>query len=317
MMEFLCGLPVIAGLMGGCAAPPLATGYVEGEYVLLAPVETGRIDRLLKKRGDRIAKNELLVRMESSDSEIALRQAEAALEQARAQLDNLKEGKRPEEIAAIDATVQSAEAQAAEAKRVFDRETQLAARGINAKADLDQATTALQQAEAMVNQTKANLAVARLPARQKEIDAASAQVKQAQEALAVARWRLDQKDLKVAVDGVVEDVVRRQGEIAGPSQPVLSILPDGAVKVRLYVAESHVSSLSLGTAIRLRCDGCPDNLSATITYISSGPEFTPPVIYSLENRQKLVYLIEAKPETESKALKPGLIVDAVIGDAPR
>lgn len=317
MMEFLCGLPVIAGLMGGCTAPPLATGYVEGEYVLLAPVETGRIDRLLKKRGDRIAKNELLVRMESSDSEIALRQAEAALEQARAQLDNLKEGKRPEEIAAIDATVQSAEAQAAEAKRVFDRETQLAARGINAKADLDQATTALQQAEAMVNQTKANLAVARLPARQKEIDAASAQVKQAQETLAVARWRLDQKDLKVAVDGVVEDVVRRQGEIAGPSQPVLSILPDGAVKVRLYVAESHVSSLSLGTAIRLRCDGCPDNLSATITYISSGPEFTPPVIYSLENRQKLVYLIEAKPETESKALKPGLIVDAVIGDAPR
>lgn len=316
MMEFLCGLPVIAGLMGGCVVPPLATGYVEGEYVLLAPVETGRIDRLLKKRGDRIAKNELLVRMESSDAEIALRQAEAALEQAKAQLDNLKEGKRPEEIAAIDATVQSAEAQAAEAKRVFDRETQLAKRGINAKADLDQATTALQQAEAMVNQTKANLAVARLPARQKEIDAASAQVKQAQEALAVARWRLDQKDLKVAVDGVVEDVVRRQGEIAGPSQPVLSILPDGAVKVRLYVGESHMAGLSLGSAIRLRCDGCPDNLKATITYISSGPEFTPPVIYSLENRQKLVYLIEAKPETESKALKPGLIVDAVIGNRP-
>jgi HlyD family secretion protein len=315
-MDFVCTIPLLAGLLGGCAPAPLATGYVEGEYVLLAPVETGRIDALLKKRGDRIAKNEVLVRMEASDAEIALRQAEAALEQARAQLENLKEGKRPEEIAAIDATVQSAAAQAAEAKRVFDREAELARRGVNAKADLDRASTAFQQAEALVNQMRANLAVARLPARPKEIDAASAQVKQAEEQLADARWRLEQKALKVAVDGVVEDVVRRQGEIAGPSQPVLSILPDGAVKVRLYVGESHISQLSLGTSVNIRCDGCPKDLSATISYISSGPEFTPPVIYSLENRQKLVYLIEARPDGESEALKPGLVVDAVLGKRP-
>lgn len=313
-MDFLCSLPVIAGLMGSCLPPPLATGYVEGEYVLLAPVETGRIDLLLKKRGDRIAQNEVLVRMESSDAEIALRQAEAALEQAEAQLENLKLGKRPEELAAIEATVESAIAEEALAKRSFDRQSQLAERGINAKADLDTATTALQQAEARVNQTRADLAVARLPARPKEIDAASAHVKQAQQQLADARWRLDEKMLTVPVDGVVEDVVRRQGEIAGPSQPVLSILPDGAVKVRLYVGEEHVSQLSLGTSINIRCDGCPDNLKAVITYIASGPEFTPPVIYSLENRQKLVYLIEARPAAESKALKPGLIVDATRGD---
>ena len=316
MMDFLCGLPLIAGLLGGCVPPPLATGYVEGEYVLLAPVETGRIDDLLKKRGDRIAKNEVLVRMEASDAEIALRRSEAALEQARAQLENLKEGKRPEELAAIEATVQSAMAAASEARRVFERETRLAKRGINAKADLDQATSALQQAEALVNQTRANLAVARLPARPMEIDAANAQVKQAEEQLADARWRLGQKQLRMAADGVVEDVVRRQGEIAGPSQPVLSILPDGAVKVRLYVGESHISQLSLGSALTLRCDGCPPGLTATVTYIASGPEFTPPVIYSLENRQKLVYLIEARPDSDSVALKPGLVVDAVMGDKP-
>jgi HlyD family secretion protein len=316
MTDLICSLPVLAALMGGCAPPPLATGYVEGEYVLLAPVETGRIDRLLKRRGDRVAKGEILVRMEASDAEIALRQAEAALEQARAQLDNLLEGKRVEEIAAIEATVQSALAQAAEAKRVFDRETQLAARGINAKADLDQASTALQQAEALVSQTRANLAVARLPARPKEIDAARAAVKQAQESLAVARWRLDQKDLSVPVNGVVEDVVRRQGEIAGPAQPVLSILPDGGVKIRLYLGESHIAQVSLGTEIGIRCDGCAQGLTATVTYIASGPEFTPPVIYSLENRQKLVYLIEARPDGDASVLKPGLIVDAVPGAKP-
>ena len=180
-MGFLCSLPVIAGLFSSCAPPPpLATGYVEGEYVLIAPVETGRIVSLAKKRGDRVAKGEVLVRMEDADADIAVHQAEAALEQAKAQLANLKEGKRPEEMAVIEATVQSARAQAAEAKRVFDREDALARRGINAKADLDQAATALQQAEALVNQTSANLAVARLPARPMEIDAADAQVKQAE-----------------------------------------------------------------------------------------------------------------------------------------
>jgi HlyD family secretion protein len=94
---------------------------------------------------------------------------------------------------------------------------------------------------------------------------------------------------------------------------VLSILPDGAVKVRLYAAEPYVSSLSIGTALEIRCDGCEPGLKATITYISNSPEFTPPVIYSLENRQKLVYLIEARPQNEQSILKPGLIVDAVLG----
>lgn len=313
-MDLICGLPLIAGLFASCApAPPLATGYVEGEYVLLAPVEVGRIEALSKKRGDRVAKGEVLVRMEGADADIAVHEAQATLEHAQAQLANLKEGKRREEIDVIEASLQSARAQAAEAKRVFDRETALARRGINAKADLDQASTGLLQADAKVNEMTANLSVAKLAARPMEIDAADALVKQAEAQLANARWRLEHRSLTVPEDGVVEDVVRRVGEVAGPSQPVLSILPDGAVKVRLYAAEQYVSSLKLGTSLEIRCDGCKPGLKAQVTYISNSPEFTPPVIYSLENRQKLVYLIEARPESEQSVLKPGLIVDAVLG----
>ncbi|WP_308737851.1 HlyD family efflux transporter periplasmic adaptor subunit [Rhizobium sp. TH2] len=314
MMDLICGLPLIAGLFASCApAPPLATGYVEGEYVLLAPVEVGRIEALSKKRGDRVTKGETLVQMEGADADIAVHEAQAALEHAQAQLANLKEGKRREEIDVIEASLQSARAQAAEAKRVFDRETALAKRGINAKADLDQASTGLLQADAKVSEMTANLSVAKLAARPMEIDAADALVKQAEAKLADAKWRLEHRRLTVPENGVVEDVVRRVGEVAGPSQPVLSILPDGAVKVRLYAAEQYVSSLKLGTSLEIRCDGCAPGLKAQITYISNSPEFTPPVIYSLENRQKLVYLIEARPESEQSVLKPGLIVDAVLG----
>jgi HlyD family secretion protein len=317
-MDLFCSLPVIASLLSGCAAPaPLATGYVEGEYVLVAPVETGRIVTLLKERGDRVGSNELLVQMEDADAVIAVHQADAALEQARAQVANLKLGRRPEELAVIEASLQSAKAQSAEAKRVYDREAALAARGINAKADLDQASTSLQQAEAMVNQASANLAVARLPARPMEIDAADAQVKQAEAQLAEARWQLDHRRLTLGAQGVVDDVIRREGEVAGPSQPVISVLPDGAVKIRLYASERSISSLKLGTDLTLRCDGCSKDVRARISYISDSPEFTPPVIYSLENRQKLVYLIEARPVGDQPLLKPGQIVDAVLAEPTR
>jgi HlyD family secretion protein len=315
-MDFLCSLPIVAGLFSSCAPPPpLATGYVEGEYVLIAPVETGRILTISKKRGDRVVRNELLVQMEDADANIAVRQAEAALEQAKAQLANLKEGKRPEEMAVIEATVQSAKAQQAEAQRVFNREAALSKRGINAQADYDQAATALQQAEAMVSQTSANLEVARLPARPMEIDAADAQVEQAEAQLADAEWRLDHRRLVLPANGVVDDIIRREGEVAGPSQPVISVLPDGAIKIRLYAAEQYMASLRLGTEIRVRCDGCGKDVKARISYVSDSPEFTPPVIYSLENRQKLVYLIEARPEGNQPLLKPGQIVDAVLAGA--
>jgi HlyD family secretion protein len=312
-MAFFCSLPVIAGLFGACAAaPPLATGYVEGEYVLIAPVETGRIDWLAKRRGERVAKGEVLVRMETADADIAVHEAEAALDEAKAQLANLKEGRRPEEIAVIQASLLSAKAQATEAQRVFNREDKLAKRGINAKADLDQASTALEQADALVSQASANLAVARLPARPQEIEAANALVNQASAKLANARWRLEHRQLKVPSAGVIDDIVRREGEVAGPSQPVISFLPDGAIKLRLYAGEAYMSKLKLGSALAVRCDGCAEGLVAKISYISNSPEFTPPVIYSLENRQKLVYLIEARPEGETPDLKPGQIVDVVL-----
>ena len=63
----------------------------------------------------------------------------------------------------------------------------------------------------------------------------------------------------------------------------------------------------------MRCDGCPPGLTATVSYVSDEPEFTPPVIYSVENRQKLVYRVEAKPVRRTAAsLRPGQIVDVAL-----
>lgn len=311
---FLCAVPVLSALIASCGAPPpLATGYVEGDYVLIAPVATATIDSLAVRRGDRVAAGQPLARLERRDAEIALAEARAAVARAEGQLANLREGRRPEEIRVIEAALASARARADEADRTRTRLENLARSGSASTAQRDDAETAAEVAAASVAEAEANLAVARLPARPQEIAAAEATLAGARAGLAQAQWALDRRSLAAPAAGVIDDLIRHPGELAGPTAPVLSLLPDGAVKLRLYVPESDLSGIHPGTRLALRCDGCPPGLTARVSYVSDAPEFTPPVIYSADSRQKLVYLVEARPDGAA-GLKPGQIVDAVLAD---
>ncbi|PID61524.1 MAG: HlyD family secretion protein [Gammaproteobacteria bacterium] len=313
-MSILCSLPLIASLFGNCSPRPFATGYVEGEYVIVAPVEIAQVRKLSVSRGDKVPAGTVLVEMERRDAEIALAQADARLAQARSQHADLLEGARPAEIQVIEANLTSALLQAEEANRTLERIRQLATRGATTDAQLDDATTAARVAEARVAQIRAELDVARLPARPQAIDRSKAAVAAAQAARERADWRLEQRSLSLSTPVTVVDIIRTDGEIAGPSAPVLSVLPEAAVKLLLYVPERQFSSISVGDALQVGCDGCDDGLVARISYISDTPEFTPPVIYSLENRQKLVYLVEARPEA-SHTLRPGQIVSVTLPEA--
>lgn len=315
MMELICALPILAGLFGSCApSPGLAVGYVEGEYVLITPIESAQIETVDVQRGDRVETGQVLARMERRDAEIAVAQARAALAQAESQVADLLVGKRPEEIEAIRAALNSARAQAVEAGRVLDRQKDLLDQGITSQANYDTAETSLELANAKVAELEANLTVAQLPARSDTIAAARAAVEQARAAQENARWRLGKRTVQSPVDGTVFDIIRNPGEIAGPQAPIVSVLPDGATKLRLYVPEPVLAEIAVGTELSVHCDGCDPGMHATIYYIADEPEFTPPVIYSLDNRQKLVYLVEALPEETARALKPGQIVDAYLAE---
>lgn len=156
MSGLLCSVPLVATLFGACAAPaPFATGYVEGEYLLIAPVATAQIEALPVKRGDRIAAGELLVEMEKRDAAIALAQAEATLAQAESKLADLKLPKRDEEIRVIEAELASARAQAVEAAREAERQKNLYLRNTAPKSQADEAETALDVARAKEEAAKA------------------------------------------------------------------------------------------------------------------------------------------------------------------
>ncbi len=314
-MSLLCSIPLAAQLFSACApAAPLAVGYVEGEFVFLAPIEVASVNTVSVRRGDRVAAGQPVATLEDADAEIAVTQAQAALAQARAQLADLQISKRPEEIAVLEAAVRSAKAQADDASRTLARTQDLLKRGVATQAQYDDAATQAEVAQAAIGQSEANLAVGRLPARPDEIEAVQNQVKQSQSALDQAKWRLSKRVLTAPSPGRINDVIRNPGDTAGPTAPVLSMLPDGALKLTLYIPEAAFSSVKVGSELAVRCDGCPDGLKARVSYVSPDPEFTPPVIYSLQNRQKLVYLVEAHPEGNASALQPGQIVDVDLAD---
>lgn len=308
-MSVLCVLPFASYLFAACSTQPLAVGYVEGEFVQLAPLEVARVQSVTVRRGDRVEPGKPIAQTEDADARIAVAQAEAALAQARAQLADLQVGKRPDEIAVLEAAVRTARAQADDARRTLLRTRDLTKRGVMTQAQLDDAATKVEVAEAAINQATSNLAVGRLPARPETIKAAENAVKSAEAQLDSARWHLAKRTIEAPAAGRVTDVIRNPGDIAGPSAPVLTMLPDGAVKLKVYIPEDKFAAVRTGDVLSVRCDGCAPGLQARVSYVSPDPEFTPPVIYSLETRQKLVYLVEAHAVDPASPLQPGQIVD--------
>ena len=148
-----------------------------------------------------------------------------------------------------------------------------------------------------------------LDAARSEREAAAAGVETARSDLTRAEWQFDQRRVTARVAGRIEDVVRHKGDYVAAGGAVILMLPPENVKLRFFVPETMLASLQRGGKVSVECDGCPDEMTATIGFVSSDAEFTPPFIFSVGNREKLVFLVEARPDGEAgKALRPGLPV---------
>jgi HlyD family secretion protein len=142
---------------------------------------------------------------------------------------------------------------------------------------------------------------------QKDFDAASAEMRSAEARVNTSQTRLARRKLASPVAGTVQQIYFRPGEMVPAGRPVLALLPPGNLKVRFFVPESVLPRIAYGDTITLRCDGCADQ-TAKVSFIAKSAEYTPPVIYSLEERNKLVFLIEALPDQPDK-LRVGQPVD--------
>ncbi|MBI5256239.1 MAG: HlyD family efflux transporter periplasmic adaptor subunit [Burkholderiales bacterium] len=298
--------------LAGCQGPPPPawSGYVEGEYVQVAAPLAGTLATLSVAAGAPVAQGAALFTLEADAEQRAQAEAQARLDAARAQARNTDSGRRDDELAVTRAQLAQARAQAALARSELARQQQLFEQGFIARARLDDASTAAAQGSARVAELEAALRAARLPARPDERQAAQATATAAGEALRQQQWRVAQKAQRAPVAAQVADTYFRVGEWVPAGQPVVSLLPAGAVKARFYVAETEVARLAAGQRVQIHCDGCGTPIAAQITRIATQAEYTPPVIYSNAQRAKLVFMVEARPAAADAArLRPGQPVD--------
>jgi HlyD family secretion protein len=311
-----CFAPVfailIAGLFAGCSSRRSGSfqGYVEGEYVYVAAALPGVLTQLAVTRGAEVKAGQLLFELEHEAESAAVREAEKRLVQAKSRRENLTKGRRPSEIAALEGQLERARANLRLSEIDLSRALKLREDNVISPDELDRGKARRDADQAQLASLTAELETARLGAREDEIKAAEAEVDALSAALAKAKWALGQKTQAAPMDARVHDTLYRAGEWVGAGNPVVSLLPPVNLKARFFVPQPELASIKPGQTVHVTFDGAANPFRATVNYISTQAEFTPPVIYSRENRAKLVYMVEAAfAPSDAANLRPGQPVD--------
>jgi HlyD family secretion protein len=312
----------MAGCRRGAQSPPRASGYVEATEVRVAPEVGGRVVELKVDEGDRVAVGALIARLSTTDTELAIRRAQADRDQAQAQLRLLQAGATPEEIRqsraraeAAQGDVRAARAELAAADADLQRFEALLKVNAGSRKQRDDAATRRDVAAARLESTRetakaAAEALARLlaGARPEEIAAARARVAGVDAQIAALEKSLSDAVLNAPVAGVVTSKLVDAGEVIAPRTPVVVVTDLDHAWANVYVDEPIVPTLRLGQKMTLVTDA-GQRLEGAITFISPKAEFTPRNVQTADERSRLVYRIKVTTDNRDGVLKPGMPVE--------
>jgi HlyD family secretion protein len=301
--------------LGACQrAPSTYQGYAEGDYLYLASPDGGYLESLDAPRGRRVAAGDLVYRVGADPDAAHLSAAEASAGAAAERWANLKAPHRDSEVATLEANVRAAEAARTLAATQLERTKALYERRLIAASALDEAESAEASARANVDAARAALATYRSAVgRTAEVAAAKADAKAADASATALRWQVAHKSGVAPADGEIADTYFRPGEWVPAGTPVASLLPDGRRRIRFFVPTAVAARLSPGQRVSATCTGCAGPIGGTIDYIAPEAEYTPPVIYSRSERERLVFRIEAAPDPAvATQLRPGIPLDVAL-----
>lgn len=308
-------IALVLGLCLGCAKPDpnRVQGYVEGEFVYVASPYAGAVETLAIERGARVKPGDALFTLDPEPQKATRDEAARRVAQARASLEDTTKGRRPTEIASLEAQLRQMRAALMRSESDLARAQKVFSMGSGSEEDIVRARATRDQDINKVSQFEADLKTARLGAREDQIAAAEANLHALEAALAKAEWDLSQKAQTAPQAALVFDTLYRPGEWVAAGKPVVVLLPPPNVKVRAFVPEPRVGAIHPGDRVRVQVDGVPDPITGTVRFISPRAEFTPPVIYSRESRGKLVFMIEIFFDpTVAANLHPGQPVDVYL-----
>jgi HlyD family secretion protein len=308
---------------GANDAPPRVTGYVEATDVRVSAQVGGRLVDLRVGEGDRVKAGDVLARLDTADTEIALSRAQAERDQASAQLQLLEAGSRPEDIrqasaqlASAQADVKAAQAQLDAASADVTRFENLLRANAGSVKQRDDAVTKRDVAAAQLRAAEqraqaASDAVARLRSgsRPQEIAAGRARVAATDAQIAALQKNLADAVVKAPVGGIVTSKLADVGELLPPRGPIVVITDLDHAWANVYVDEQMVPALKIGQPATIVTDA-GQRLQGTVTFSSPKAEFTPRNVQTAEERSKLVYRVKVTADNSSGILKPGMPVEA-------
>jgi HlyD family secretion protein len=283
------------------------SGYVESQTVGINAPQSGWLVAVNVDRGDAVTEGEALFRLDATQAEHALSGAESRAAAARASAADLAKGARAADIAPLLAQRIQAQSQLDLARANEARYAQLEPKGYVSAAQMDSLRATTKSARAQLVNIDKLIAEKRLAAREDQQRAAQAQAEAASADVAGAQYTVDDRDVKARLTGAVDERLREPGEFVAAGAAVLTVRPKGREFVRFYVPQADLGKFRVGGVVHVGCDGCQAQ-AAKVRFISPEAEFTPPVIYSVKERQKLMFLIEATPE-RPEALHAGQPVD--------
>lgn len=250
-------------------------GYGEADYVYLSSQDAGIIGQLLVREGDRVEAGAQIFRLDTQRLGYGAQSAEA-------------------QRAAAAAAVRTAQADATLAQRNYERGEQLARQGFYPRARLDADLAARDAANARLAQAR------------REASAVGAEA-------GLAETRVNDLAGTAPVAGTIEQIYHRPGEVVAAGAPIVALLPPQNMKVRFFAPEDMLAQLPVGARVLVSCDGCDAPVAARVSFVAREPQFTPPVIYSLDQREKLVFLVEARLEAPGP-IRPGMPVDVRLAE---
>lgn len=293
-------------------------GNVDIREVQLAFRQPGRMARMAFDEGDAVTAGTRMAALDAQPYQEALAVAEATVQVAQAELNKLRRGLRPQEIAQTREALNQALAVANDAERNFRRQSELLASGASSQRTVDAARVARDQAVAGAKAAKAALSQATEGFRHEDIAAGEARLAAADAAREQATTALADTELLAPSSGTVIARVREPGSMVASQSTVYSLSLDAPVYVRAYVGEADLGRIAPGTRVRVRSDSSAKVYQGQIGFISPRAEFTPKTVETTELRTDLVYRLRIVIDQTNAdaALRQGMPVTIEVDTHP-
>lgn len=283
-------------------------GNVDIREVQLAFRQPGRVAQMAFDEGDAVTIGTRMAVLDPQPYQEALAAAEASVQVAQAELDKLRRGLRPQEIAQAQEALNQALAGANDAERNYRRQSGLLASGASSQRTVDAARATRDQTAASVKAARAALSQATEGFRSEDIAAGEAQLAAAQAARAQAATALADTNLLAPSAGTVIARVREPGSMVASQNTVYSLSLDEPVYVRAYIGEPDMGRIAPGTQVRVYSDSSQKAYQGQIGFISPRAEFTPKTVETTDLRTDLVYRLRVVVTDADAALRQGMPV---------